>query len=191
MRIAKVKVLSLFAVLVMVTLAVLPATVLAHEFCRFHGRVAVDGQDVPDGATVTAWLEDPYLGPWITTVEMEHGMTWYVLDIPPDDAATPGKDGGVAGEEVHFSVNYDSITLPAPSSNWESVGFIYHPLRLTTSVIPGDANGDGVVDMLDVTKVERIILGLDDPTPGADANQDGVIDMLDVTKIERIILGID
>jgi len=59
------------------------------------------------------------------------------------------------------------------------------------SVIPGDANCDGVVDIGDVTKVERIILGIDDPTPGADANQDGVINMLDVTKIERIILGLD
>ncbi len=55
----------------------------------------------------------------------------------------------------------------------------------------GDANGDGVVDMGDVTKVERIILELDSPTPGADANQDGEIDMGDVTKIERIILGLD
>lgn len=57
--------------------------------------------------------------------------------------------------------------------------------------IPGDANEDGVIDMSDVTKVERIILGLDEPTRGADCNQDGVIDMADVTCIERIILGID
>ena len=54
----------------------------------------------------------------------------------------------------------------------------------------GDANGNGVIDMSDVTKVERIILELDDETPGADANQDGFIDMADVTKIERIILGV-
>ncbi len=55
----------------------------------------------------------------------------------------------------------------------------------------GDANEDGVVDMSDVTKVERIILELDPPTPSADANEDGSIDMADVTKIERIILGLD
>jgi len=60
-----------------------------------------------------------------------------------------------------------------------------------TSVIPGDANGDGNVNALDITKVERIIAGLDAETPGADANQDGNINALDITKIERIIAGLD
>jgi hypothetical protein len=59
------------------------------------------------------------------------------------------------------------------------------------SVIPGDANGDGVVNVLDLTKVAREILGLDTVTPGADANGDGVVNVLDMTKIARIILGLD
>ena len=61
-------------------------------------------------------------------------------------------------------------------------------LRLNTC-IRGDANEDGVVNMGDVTEVERIILGLDSPTREADANEDGVINMGDVVTIERIILG--
>jgi len=60
-----------------------------------------------------------------------------------------------------------------------------------SSVIPGDANGDGNVNALDITKVERIVAGLDDPTPGADANQDGNINSLDITKTERIAAGLD
>jgi len=59
-----------------------------------------------------------------------------------------------------------------------------------TSVLPGDANGDGNVNALDITKVERIISGLDAETPGADANQDGNINALDITKIEIIIAGL-
>jgi len=58
-------------------------------------------------------------------------------------------------------------------------------------VTPGDANGDGNVNALDITKVERIIAGLDAQTPGADANQDGNINALDITKVERIIAGLD
>jgi hypothetical protein len=58
------------------------------------------------------------------------------------------------------------------------------------TVVPGDANGDGVVNILDVTKVERIIAGLDAQTPGADANQDGNVNALDITKVERIIAGL-
>ena len=60
-----------------------------------------------------------------------------------------------------------------------------------TSVQPGDANGDGNINTLDITKVERIIAGLDTETPGADANQDGNINALDITKVERIIAGLD
>ncbi len=59
------------------------------------------------------------------------------------------------------------------------------------SVLPGDANGDGNVNAIDITKVERIIAGLDSPTPGADANQDGNINAIDITKVERIIAGLD
>ena len=60
-----------------------------------------------------------------------------------------------------------------------------------TTTKPGDANGDGVVDALDITKVERIIVGLDAATPGADANGDGNVNALDITKVERIIAGLD
>ena len=64
-------------------------------------------------------------------------------------------------------------------------------VHVSSAVLPGDANGDGIVNNLDITKVERIIVGLDAETPGADANQDGVVNNLDITKVERIIVGLD
>ena len=189
MRRGKVRTITLLATAAMLAVLLLPSAVLAHEFCRFYGPVTVHGQNMPPGTVVSAWLEDPYIGPWTSTMYDHHGVTWYRLDVPRDNPATPGKEGGVEGETVYFRVTYDCANVSAPSAKWESVGFIYHPIRLT--VIPGDCNGDGVVNMADVTCVELIILGLKDPTPGADANLDGVINMADVTKIERIILGID
>ncbi len=60
-----------------------------------------------------------------------------------------------------------------------------------TTVYAGDVNQDGSVNALDITKVERVIAGLDAQTPGADANQDGNINALDITKVERIIAGLD
>ena len=65
-------------------------------------------------------------------------------------------------------------------------GRLYLPYTL-----PGDANGDGYVNALDLTKVERIIVRLDTPTPEADANLDSRINSIDLTKIERIIVGLD
>jgi len=81
------------------------------------------------------------------------------------------------------------MTDSTPTTRWE-VRWNYITVG-PGGVIPGDANGDGVVNALDITKVERIIVGLDAETPGADANQDGVMNCLDITKIERIIAGLD
>ncbi len=53
----------------------------------------------------------------------------------------------------------------------------------------GDANHNGSIDMGDVTKIERIIMGLDTPTLEADADQSGAIDMGDVVTVERMILS--
>jgi PKD repeat protein len=54
--------------------------------------------------------------------------------------------------------------------------------------LAGDANHNGVIDMSDVTKVEREILRIDPPTIWADANVDHAVNMADVTTIEWIIL---
>ena len=59
------------------------------------------------------------------------------------------------------------------------------------SGIAGDANCDGDINALDITKAERIMVGLDSPTPCADANQDGNINALDITKVEKLIVGLD
>jgi len=55
----------------------------------------------------------------------------------------------------------------------------------------GDANGDGVIDISDVTAVINHILGSDTSVnqTNADANGDGVIDISDVTTIINTILN--
>jgi len=58
---------------------------------------------------------------------------------------------------------------------------------VVTPVLPGDANGDGVINALDITKVMRIVALLDAPTSGADVNQDGVVNILDVTATKLTI----
>ena len=62
--------------------------------------------------------------------------------------------------------------------------------HVDVNIIAGDANSDGKVDAVDITKLERIIAGLDNATPGADANQDGKYDALDINEIKRIIAGL-
>ena len=56
--------------------------------------------------------------------------------------------------------------------------------------VQGDVNGDGEVNALDITKVERVIVQLDEVTEGSDVNGDGNINCLDITSVERIIAGL-
>ncbi len=110
-------------------------------------------------------------------------LNWNATGLPPGiNISTAGNLSGIPTVSGDYTVNVivtDSLS-PANSTS-----------RIVTLKIylVGDANGDGVVTMGDVTKVERIILGLDPTTPGADANGDGNITMGDVTKIELIIMG--
>lgn len=64
------------------------------------------------------------------------------------------------------------------------------PTPTPTPGMPGDANDNGEISAGDITKVERIILTLDEETPNADANQDGDVNATDIGVIEYMILGI-
>jgi hypothetical protein len=55
----------------------------------------------------------------------------------------------------------------------------------------GDANEDLEINIADVVKIEREILGYDAYILGADANQNGEVDMGDVIYVERQILGLE
>jgi len=64
-----------------------------------------------------------------------------------------------------------------------------YPLMLP--FIPGDADGDGDVDVFDWVNVRRILEGLDDPTCGADADEDSDVDVFDWVKVRRILEGLE
>ena len=98
----------------------------------------------------------------------------------------------------------NTSTLQNPTHVYASAGNYTTTLRVTESLSTsdtitktayitvykaGDANKDGNLNSLDITKVERIIMTLDASTPGADANGDGYVNALDITRTEQIIMG--
>lgn len=67
-------------------------------------------------------------------------------------------------------------------------------LRLAgmVEVLKGDANGDGAVDVADITTIAAYILGSQSDSfifDNADVNSDGVIDVADITSTAQIILS--
>ena len=86
------------------------------------------------------------------------------------------------------SPSFERVNTISPAINESSSSPGLSALSSDAAFAAGDANEDGVIDMGDVVKVERIILGIVPPTPEADANLDGKVDMADIVRIERTIV---
>lgn len=71
-----------------------------------------------------------------------------------------------------------------------AIGLWYLLKKPAQAAINWDVNGDGSVDMGDVIKLERMILGLDTPDLRFDFDKDGVLTANDVTLLENHILGV-
>ena len=55
--------------------------------------------------------------------------------------------------------------------------------------IPGDVNGDEIINVLDVVQTINIILGSQESSSLADLNDDGIINILDVVQLINIVLN--
>lgn len=84
-----------------------------------------------------------------------------------------------------------TLTIGVRAGRWYKADDFRLTMIATASEIPGDANGDGVVDVADITAIAAYILG-NTPTPfhekAADVNNDGNIDVSDITATAGIIL---
>ena len=58
-----------------------------------------------------------------------------------------------------------------------------------STTIPGDVNGDGLLNILDVVALVNIVLGYADPVDSGDLNGDGSLNVLDVVALVEIILN--
>ena len=66
-------------------------------------------------------------------------------------------------------------------------------LVIKAEALRGDANGDGVVDIVDVTTIQRYLAEYEVPVfdaTAADADLDGEVDIIDATLIQRVLLNI-
>jgi len=128
--------------------------------------------------------------------EISTGTYRVVQNVPGLDGATGS--GYLAVLHFHVigsegdssTINLSNGMLSNVQADWIVAVWSWHSVDVT-SVLQGDANGDGVINALDITKVERIIAFLDPLTPGSDANQDGYTNALDITATERTLAGMD
>ncbi len=128
-------------------------------------------------------------------IQMSPGLVRIVHNIP----RLSGTNGTGDLAVLHFYVlgtigQSSNITLSngtLSSNNATEIPATWLSGLVVVSVLPGDASGDGVINAIDITRVERIVAHLDTITDGADANGDGAVNALDVTAVERIIARLD
>lgn len=94
----------------------------------FYGTVKIDGENVPEGMLVSAWINGVEI---LSVVVEEFGEnTVYSINVPGDDSSTEDEvEGGVVGDVIVF---YVGDLLADQTSIWES-GTSSKELNLTTS----------------------------------------------------------
>ena len=131
-----------------------------------------------------------------------------VLDIPHDK-------NGISGGEIRDGYRYYDIAYSETGSNFTSQlfknssdfqnildysdsvtytdGWVRVPIQ-ETSVIKGDADGNGEVDILDVITINKAIMGKeilpDDQIEAIDFNHNGVPDSSDSLTLLKMIVGL-
>jgi PKD repeat protein len=94
-------------------------------------------------------------------------------------------DTGAVGSLVH---------LTADNAQWSTRDFNTSPFNVIDGSvfvyrIRGDFNGNGVVDIGDVSRVAYMIVGLTPMDPAADFNGTGTVDVADAAKIAYYLVG--
>ena len=137
------------------------------------------------------------------------GFTW-AENMLWDEAFNVTEDGVLAtltfavaeGAEIG-DYTIEVIVHECYDENTEDVDLVTIGGTITVNDAPeimwGDANGDGVIDTRDITKLKKYLANYDYDTetstetvgPGADANGDGVIDTRDITKLKKYLANYD
>jgi YD repeat-containing protein len=81
----------------------------------------------------------------------------------------------------------DVVGLATENFEYDPLDRLTSPGKTAAVYSLGEANGDGVIDSLDMDYVGNVYLGLSPVTPGCDANRDGQVNMMDITAIQRML----
>ncbi|MCL2641990.1 MAG: dockerin type I domain-containing protein [Candidatus Bathyarchaeota archaeon] len=108
---------------------------------------------------------------------------------------TDVENGTIIAEDTGLALGTFRL-IDAVESSGKRISCVFNQGQIVVkNPLYGDANGDGFVDFLDVTRLLRYLWEVPDSTPfnavNADTNGDGAVDFLDVTRLLRYLWEID
>ena len=125
---------------------------------------------------------DPLLGP----LQDNGGATWTHAPLP----CSPALDAILAPYNGAPATDQRGLPRPYPAGGYADIGAV----ELQFAYPPGDVNGDGSIDLLDVVLCQQIAGDLVTATACwrsmADVDGDGDVDADDVTILSEYVLGI-
>lgn len=118
----KTKLLLLSVLLLSLMLGVIKSSATAGPLLvpplpsSFYGTVKVNGGYVPEGTTISAWINGvQYLE---TQSILYNGESVYTMDVAGDDPSTPGiVEGGKQGDTIAFQIGSN---LAEQTATWQS-----------------------------------------------------------------------
>ena len=115
------------------------------------------------------------------TSALVNGKAAVVTKLEKDAAALPFANSGASSISDVYEI---SFTASLAGEHTVLVSTSEEPLKPT--VVEGDANGDGVVTVVDVLVIAKAMLN-NTNAPNADLNEDGKITLVDVIRIMKIV----
>lgn len=180
-------------------------------FMEISSQHVIDGYNITVKANITPHVSANNARAHIAVVEKittgnvgSNGETSFkhvMMKMLPDAVGTAVNLVSGVPFELTYSHNM-STTFVEEMSDLAVVVFVQatdksifqsaYSLQVASFVTPGDANCDGLINVLDVVTTVSYVLG-NNPTPfcfnNADVNSDGMVNVLDVVGIVNIVLG--
>jgi hypothetical protein len=152
-------------------------------------REIIEMEPVDDGlyfseTEVTATIGEEFTTPTLANPK-SLPITWTSSD---EQVATVN----ASGEITLLAAGTTTITAIFAGNDEYEANSVSYTLTVLQNVIPGDANGDGNVNVTDIVEIVNYILGHPsakfDET-AADVNGDGVVNVTDIVSVVNIILS--
>lgn len=119
------------------------------------------------------------------------------INISTTTVNANAKVSGVGTVSLTSGKNVKTITVTAQNGNTRKYTLTINRTGtpVAGAVYKGDMNGDGRISTVDIVKLQRIIVGLDELTSDnlarGDINGDGKISTIDIVKLQRHIVGLE
>lgn len=170
-----------------------------------EGTITLTGDKTPVTLKVTA--QNNKVQTYTVNVIRTDGMEMSIDDIIANMAAPVSGDmlvypAGITIDQFRSEVNKKAATAtvvantqnPLVLSTGDTVTIANGSDKRTFNIaIKGDTNGDGNIDIVDLLRVQKHLLGyiaLSGPYfKAGDTNQDGLVDIIDLLRVQKHILG--